>query len=161
MARLDAEPWVAGREGSFCHLVVIHSARRAGFEPRLAHITNDFSVAYAIVAAGAGVALVPELAGPPPPGVVVKPIAGAPPSRRIYAAVRLGERRPPGRRRDARGAEGVRPGRGRIRVRPGKRSSTSLRRSRFTSAVPSELCSISPLSRSTRKWCVRVDFVTE
>ena len=90
VALLDAEPWVAGREGSFCHLVVIHSARRAGFEPRLAHITNDFSVAYAIVAAGAGVALVPELAGPPPPGVVVKPFAGAPPSRRIYAAIRAG-----------------------------------------------------------------------
>jgi DNA-binding transcriptional LysR family regulator len=90
VAELDAEPWVAGREGSFCHLVVIHSARRAGFEPRLAHITNDFSVAYALVAAGAGVALVPELAGPPPPGVAVRRIAGAPPSRRIYAAVRAG-----------------------------------------------------------------------
>jgi uncharacterized protein (DUF1697 family) len=90
VALLDAEPWVAGREGSFCHLVVIHSARRAGFEPRLAHITNDFSVAYALVAARAGVALVPELAGPPPPGVVVKPLAGAPPSRRIYAAIRAG-----------------------------------------------------------------------
>jgi len=33
---------------------------------------------------------VPELAGPPPPGVAVKPPAGAAPSRRIYAAVRAG-----------------------------------------------------------------------
>ena len=90
LAALAAEPWVAGRDGSFCHIVVIHSARRAGFEPQIAHITNEFSVAYAIVAARAGVALVPELAGPPPPGVVVKPIAGRPPSRRIYAAVRSG-----------------------------------------------------------------------
>jgi DNA-binding transcriptional LysR family regulator len=90
MRALDAEPWIAGREGSFCHLVVIHSARQAGYEPRLVHITNDFSVSYALVAAGAGVGLVPELAGPPPPGVVVKPVAGAPPSRRIYAAVRAG-----------------------------------------------------------------------
>ncbi len=87
---LEAEPWIAGREGSFCHLVVIHSARQAGYEPRLAHITNDFSVSYALVAAGAGVGLVPELAGPPPPGVVVRPVAGVPPSRRIYAAVRAG-----------------------------------------------------------------------
>jgi len=87
---LDAEPWIAGREGSFCHLVVVHSTRAAGFEPRLAHITNDFDVSYALVAAGAGVGLVPELAGPPPPGVVVRPITGAPRSRRIYAAVRAG-----------------------------------------------------------------------
>jgi len=90
MAALDAESWIAGREGSFCHLVVIHSTRAAGYEPRLAHITNDFDVSYALVAAGAGVGLVPELAGPPPPGVVVRPVKGAPPSRRIYAAVRAG-----------------------------------------------------------------------
>ena len=90
IAELDAEPWIAGREGSFCHLVVVHSTRAAGYEPRLAHITNDFQVSYALVQAGAGVGLVPELAGPPPPGVVVRPVAGAPPSRRIYAAVRAG-----------------------------------------------------------------------
>ena len=90
MKALDAEPWIAGSGGSFCHLVVLHSARQAGYEPRLAHITNDFSVSYALVAAGAGVALVPELAGPPPPGVVLRPLAGAPLSRRIYAAVRAG-----------------------------------------------------------------------
>jgi DNA-binding transcriptional LysR family regulator len=89
-ATLDGEPWIAGREGTFCHAVVIHTAHRAGYEPRLAHITNDFSVAYALVAAGAGVALVPGLAGPPPPGVVVRPIAGAPANRTIYAAVRAG-----------------------------------------------------------------------
>jgi len=90
IAELDAEPWIAGREGSFCHLVVVHSTRAAGYEPRLAHITNDFQVSYALVQAGAGVGLVPELAGPPPPGVTVKPVKGAPQSRRIYAAVRAG-----------------------------------------------------------------------
>jgi DNA-binding transcriptional LysR family regulator len=90
LAALADEPWIAGREGTFCHIVVVHSARHAGFEPRLAHITNDFSVAYALVAASAGVALVPELAGPPPPGVVLRRVAGAPPSRRIYVAVRAG-----------------------------------------------------------------------
>jgi DNA-binding transcriptional LysR family regulator len=90
MKALEADAWIAGREGSFCHLVVIHSARAAGYEPRLAHITNDFSVSYALVAAGSAVALVPELAGPPPPGVVLRPVTGAPPSRRIYAAVRAG-----------------------------------------------------------------------
>lgn len=90
MRDLQDEPWIAGREGSFCNLVVVHSTRAAGYEPRLAHITNDFDVSYALVQAGAGVGLVPELAGPPPPGVVVRPVTGAPPSRRIYAAVRAG-----------------------------------------------------------------------
>ncbi len=90
MRELEDEPWIAGKDGSFCHLVVIHSTRAAGYEPRLAHITNDFAVSYALVKAGAGVGLVPELAGPPPPGVVTRPITGAPPSRRIYAAVRAG-----------------------------------------------------------------------
>jgi DNA-binding transcriptional LysR family regulator len=90
MRDLEDEPWIAGRDGSFCHLVVIHATRAAGYEPRLAHITNDFDVSYALVKAGAGVGLVPELAGPPPPGVVVRPVHGAPPSRRIYAAVRAG-----------------------------------------------------------------------
>ena len=87
---LEGEPWIAGKAGSFCHLVVIHSARQAGYEPRIAHITNDFQVSFALVAAGAGVGLVPELAGPPPSGVVVRRVKGTPPVRRIYAAVRAG-----------------------------------------------------------------------
>jgi DNA-binding transcriptional LysR family regulator len=90
VAALEAEPWIAGSVGTFCHLVVIHSAHQAGYEPRIAHVTNDFQVSYALIAANAGVGLVPELAGPPPPGVVIKPVAGAPPYRRIYAAVRAG-----------------------------------------------------------------------
>jgi DNA-binding transcriptional LysR family regulator len=90
LTELADEAWIAGSEGSFCHLVVVHSTRAAGYEPRIAHVTNDFDVSYALVAAGAGVGLVPELAGPPPPGVVLRPVAGAPPARRIYLAVRAG-----------------------------------------------------------------------
>ena len=90
LAALDAEPWIAGRAGSSCLEVVLHSARGAGYEPRIAHVTNDFGVAYALVGAGAGVALVPELAGPPPPGVVLRPTAGTPIRRRIYAVARGG-----------------------------------------------------------------------
>ena len=90
MRELADAPWIAGSVGSFCHLVVVHSTRAAGYEPRITHVTNDFDVSYALVAAGAGVGLVPELAGPPPPGVVLRPVAGAPPARRIYVAVRAG-----------------------------------------------------------------------
>ena len=66
-------PWVAGRQGSFCHTVVLHVCREAGFEPAITHFTNDFATAYGLVAIGAGFALVPDLAGPPPDGVVIVP----------------------------------------------------------------------------------------
>ena len=104
MKALDAEPWIAGRAGSFCHLVVIHSTRAAGYEPRLAHITNDFDVSYALVQAGAGVGLVPELAGPPPPGVVVRPIKGSPAEPQDLRRRARGQRRPARGRRNAGGA---------------------------------------------------------
>ena len=42
------------------------------------------------VRAGPGLVLLWELTSPPPPCVVVKPTTGAPPNRRIYAAVRAG-----------------------------------------------------------------------
>src|SRR4051794_8366065 len=83
-------PWIAGREGSFCHEVVLHVCRAAGFEPRIAHFTNDFATAYGLVAAGVGFALVPDLAGPPPAGVEIVETRQAVPSRRIFAAVRSG-----------------------------------------------------------------------
>jgi DNA-binding transcriptional LysR family regulator len=90
MADLENEPWISHAPGTFCHLLIAHSTRQVGYEPRIVHVTNDFQVSYALIAAGTGVTLVPELAGPPPPGVVVRPLKGAPLYRRIYAAVRAG-----------------------------------------------------------------------
>ena len=90
LARHADVPWIAGREGSFCHAVVLHVCRAAGVEPRITHFTNDFATVYALVAAGAGFALVPELAGPPPPGVRIVPAAQPIPPRRVFAAVRAG-----------------------------------------------------------------------
>jgi DNA-binding transcriptional LysR family regulator len=90
LATLADRPWIAGRAGTFCHTVVVHAGRRSGFEPTLAHLTNDCHVAYALVAARAGVALIPPLAGPPPPGVVLRDVAGPPLGRRIHAVTRAG-----------------------------------------------------------------------
>src|SRR5471032_35416 len=42
--------------------------------------------------------------------------------------------------------------------KPGKRASRSSRRSDNRLARPSGRCQITPLSRSTRQWCVSVDF---
>jgi DNA-binding transcriptional LysR family regulator len=87
---LAGERWIAGRAGTFCHEAVLHACRRVGEEPLIAHRTNDFDVYYALVAAGAGIAIVPSLAGAPPPGVaLVEPAEGLP-LRRLFAAVRTG-----------------------------------------------------------------------
>jgi DNA-binding transcriptional LysR family regulator len=87
---LAGERWIAGREDTFCHATVVNTCRRAGTEPEIAHRTNDFDVSYALVAAGAGIAIVPELAGPPPRGVTLVDPAGGLPGRRLFAAVRTG-----------------------------------------------------------------------
>jgi DNA-binding transcriptional LysR family regulator len=88
--KLAGERWIAGREGTFCHATVVHTCRRVGVEPLIAHRTNDFDVSYALVASGAGVAIVPALAGPPPPGVALVDPASGVPARRLFAAVRRG-----------------------------------------------------------------------
>jgi DNA-binding transcriptional LysR family regulator len=90
LAALAEHDWIAGRDGTWCHAVVLHAARTAGFEPRIAHRTNHWPIVYALVAAGAGVALVPGLAGPPPPGVRLVSIQGPSLMRRIAAATRSG-----------------------------------------------------------------------
>jgi DNA-binding transcriptional LysR family regulator len=87
---LAGEPWIAGREGTFCHATVVNTCRRAGVEPDIVHRTNDFDVSYALVAAGAGIAIVPALAGPPPAGVALIEPAGGLPLRKLFAAVRTG-----------------------------------------------------------------------
>lgn len=95
MADLRDESWVIGREGTWCESVVLHTARAAGFEPRVAHRANDFPVVYALIAHGLAIGLLPALAGPPPAGVVLHELTGPPVARAIYAAVRAGSRERP------------------------------------------------------------------
>ena len=67
----------------------------AGFEPRIAHIVNDITVARALVAAGLGVAVLPELAFPPPHhDVAVRPIRDTQPFRSLHATWLSGRRVP-------------------------------------------------------------------
>jgi DNA-binding transcriptional LysR family regulator len=67
----------------------------AGFEPNVAHEVNDVTVARAFVAAGLGIAVLPDLAlAPPREDVAVRPIRGIQPFRSIYATW-LRDRRAP------------------------------------------------------------------
>ena len=59
--------------------------------PTVPFQANEFSVLAAFVAAGLGVALIPEIAlGALGDGTVVRPVADVPVARRIYAATRRG-----------------------------------------------------------------------
>jgi DNA-binding transcriptional LysR family regulator len=64
--------WIAGTPGTLCHTVTVRACRDAGFEPRIRHHVDDFTAVLALVAAGQGVALVPQLgAVEVPPGILL------------------------------------------------------------------------------------------
>jgi len=80
--------WIVGSPGTLCHTVAIRACQTAGFTPTVRHHADDFTAVLALVAAGMGVALVPQLgATDPPPGVRLLPL---PTRRRTRIAYRRG-----------------------------------------------------------------------
>ncbi|MGV9213991.1 LysR family transcriptional regulator [Micromonospora sp. RB23] len=74
-AARDAQ-WIVGTPGTLCHAVALHVCQVAGFAPAVRHHVDDFIATLALVAAGEGVALVPQLAIPRPcPEVRLLPLA--------------------------------------------------------------------------------------
>ena len=71
---------------------MLGACQTAGFTPRIAHRSTDWTAILALVEAGLGVALVPRLARrPPEQHVVVRPLqAGEPPCRHLFVAWRRG-----------------------------------------------------------------------
>ncbi|MEU8567713.1 LysR family transcriptional regulator [Streptomyces pathocidini] len=92
LAELAKDPWIGPYPGNPCHDVVVLACEHAGFQPRLEHSSDDFRAVVALASAGAGVALVPRsaLRGMDLTGVVIRPVDGTPPTRRVFAAVRCG-----------------------------------------------------------------------
>lgn len=92
MADLGAEHWITPWPGNPCHDVVLLACEYAGFQPRVTHSSDDFRAIAALAGAGVGVGLAPRsaLVGVLPAGAVVRPVAGIPPTRRVFAAVRRG-----------------------------------------------------------------------
>jgi DNA-binding transcriptional LysR family regulator len=80
--------WIIGSPGTLCHTLAIQTCRTAGFAPRVRHHADDFVTVLALVAAGQGVALVPQLAvGEHPDGVHLIPLTIR---RRTHIAYRRG-----------------------------------------------------------------------
>ncbi|GAA4416739.1 LysR family transcriptional regulator [Actinokineospora soli] len=84
---LADDDWIAPAAGNPCRDVVLLACEHAGFAPRITHVSDDFAAESALVAAGVGVALIPRTAAR---GAHVLPVAGDPPTRRVFAAVRRG-----------------------------------------------------------------------
>jgi DNA-binding transcriptional LysR family regulator len=59
--------WIMASPGTLCHTATLQVCRAAGFTPRARHQADDFATVLALVAAGQGVSLVPELAVDRPP----------------------------------------------------------------------------------------------
>ena len=81
-------PWIAATQGTLCYLMAERLCQASGFRPRIRHYADDFATVLALVAAGQGVALVPELAlADPPAGVVLTALTAR---RRTLIACRSG-----------------------------------------------------------------------
>jgi DNA-binding transcriptional LysR family regulator len=85
---LSNDDWVMTAPGNPIRDVVLLACEQAGFQPRIVHQSDDFRAVAALVAAGAGVSLVPRLAVPEPTRARILPLADPAPTRRVYAAVR-------------------------------------------------------------------------
>jgi DNA-binding transcriptional LysR family regulator len=94
---LSGQPWVASDVDNPCSQITVAVCASAGFSPDVQHHCLEWDAVAALVAAGAGVALIPRLAQPlRQKGLTICPVVGAPASRRIYAAVRAGAQHDPG-----------------------------------------------------------------
>jgi DNA-binding transcriptional LysR family regulator len=83
-----ALPWIVATPGTLCHLMAVRLCQAAGFMPRIRHHADDFAAVLTLVAAGQGVALVPELAlADLPQGVA---LTALPAVRRTLIACRRG-----------------------------------------------------------------------
>lgn len=97
LADLRDEPWLLSDVGGSCgdSNIVLAACREAGFAPRIEFSSEDYTALQGMAASGMGVALIPSLVtAMMRPDVVVRPIRGQAPRRRVLAAVRDGDEHP-------------------------------------------------------------------
>ena len=95
LADLSGLPFLAPRERTSCAEMIHRACARAGFVPQVVARASEFTVLLSLVAAGAGVTLVPRLAtSQPPAGVRLIPPA-EPVTRKIFTVSRRGGDRKP------------------------------------------------------------------
>jgi len=87
LADLAGEPWVAGTADCECNKLISRACAVAGYEPRIAFETDDYTAMQGFVAAGVGVSLIAELGLTTiRDDIVVRDLGRDTPIRQIYAA---------------------------------------------------------------------------
>ncbi|GAA1084750.1 LysR family transcriptional regulator [Tsukamurella spumae] len=71
LAECAEERWISGTVGTMCDEATVRTCENAGFTPRVRHRTDDFPAVLALVAAGQGVAVIPDLAAVDVPAEVL------------------------------------------------------------------------------------------
>ena len=90
---LRAQAWVQTSRSSPCARHVVRSCHEAGFEPNVSFESDDYQTVQGLVAAGVGVALIPELAlSAVRDDVAIRALSPTPPVRRVIAAAPAGAR---------------------------------------------------------------------
>jgi len=88
LSDLSGEEWIVWPSGSICHDFLMHTLRKQGHEPKIAHTAAEYATQLALVAAGLGCCVLPRLGGDRvPAGVSVIPSEPAL-RRHVYAAWR-------------------------------------------------------------------------
>jgi len=92
LADLRDADWILATPGVPCWRITHDACERAGFRPRVRHYADEFVGVVGLISAGHGVSLVPRLAQPEFVGeaIVLRPVAGVTPVRRIGAQIRAG-----------------------------------------------------------------------
>jgi molybdate transport repressor ModE-like protein len=87
IADLSDESWLCGSSETSCRQLTLRSCEQAGFVPDIAYESNDYTVMQALVSAGMGVTLIPDLALMlPSPDIALVEVVPDPPVRRVWAA---------------------------------------------------------------------------
>jgi DNA-binding transcriptional LysR family regulator len=93
LEELAREQWVQTSGASPCARHVVRCCHAAGFEPRVSFHSDDYQTVQGLVAAGVGVALIPELAlSATREDIAIRTLAPAPPLRRVIATMPAGAR---------------------------------------------------------------------
>lgn len=88
---LREESWIQTSEASPCARHVVRSCHAAGFEPTVSFESDDYLTVQGLVAAGVGVALIPQLAlSTVRDDIVIRTLSPRSPVRRIVAATQRG-----------------------------------------------------------------------
>jgi DNA-binding transcriptional LysR family regulator len=93
LEELKEEAWVQTSSASPCARHVVRSCHAAGFEPNVSFESDDYQTVQGLVAAGVGVALIPELAlSVVREEIAIRALSPGPPVRQVVAAAPAGAR---------------------------------------------------------------------